>query len=460
MSSEEQDGQVDELVARHLDGTLDAPGREQLAAWLRADPKHRREYLRLLELDTVLTARAKEQLTPSARYEAKRVVRRTRRQRPHSSAWAGRFVALAAAVLVVGGALAIFWRPAPPPEAIRFFAQLEGDVAIERAGIRQADEARAWLLPDDVVIAEHQARLLFPDGGSVAMEGGTRVQAIRDAQHQEGIRLELIAGRVACDLPRQAAPFVITSPLAEVTVLGTQFAVSTMAGHDRIAVNRGRVAVAGGGQNVVLAAGDMVDVTVSRMLCATTDNPARLNDSARWKGAGTLPTETRLGGALFAAEKGSARPMDWSGRGWRWYQPLPAASAVALQARFDLPAATEGNTYCEVSWSPPDATVDVDEGQCTPCLRLGIRSGVPAIVRLSAENDQTILWEGEQRAAGPCLLRLELLDGEVAAFLDGTEVWRGPLGFAKAHPGVRMSRRDSGTQATLLERVSLESLLP
>jgi len=458
MSSDLSDGtRFDELVARHLDRTLDAVGRAELAACLRADPVRRHDYLRLLEQDELLVIGAREILTPSARIEAARLPRRTRRvtRRSHIrrwTAWIG--WASAALVLVVVGAFTLRSERAP------FQATLDGLALIERGG--DVNSRKSDLRHGDVLIAQGTATLRFPDGGALATQPETRLVLRSDGNAAQGVEVALMQGVIRCDLPPQPRGFSVRTGEAQIAVIGTVFQVESSPGASLVMVDAGRVRVRSATAEAQLSPGEQARITTAGILRAAADAPAHLADPARWLASGKLAATATVGGATLAATP--TRQVDvtqWSGRAWRWYAPLPSSAAIAMQARFVLPAADDGVWHGEVFFAPPDAHQDADEAQPSPCLRLGVRSGIPTVVRRTTpEVDPQVLWTGEELPPGARMLRLELRDGQVSALIDGAVVWRGPMPYTTVVPGLRWTRRAAGASAMTIDQVALESLLP
>jgi hypothetical protein len=85
-----------------------------------------------------------------------------------------------------------------------------------------------------------RAVLVFPDGARVALEGDA---VLRDVSVLRGKRVGLQSGGFVFDVPRQPQPFLVSTPHAEVAVLGTRFSVRCGAESTRIEVQEGRVRV-------------------------------------------------------------------------------------------------------------------------------------------------------------------------------------------------------------------------
>lgn len=459
MNSPSGDERFDALVARHLDRTLDTAGRAELAALLTAEPKRRRDYLRLLEQEELLVTSTREVLTPSARIDAARLThtgrtaRTTRRHRRRARirSWTGWAAwAVAASTAVVVGTLVLRDGSAPT-----FGARLAGDVRIERAG-KAADEP---LRHGDVLIARGAAMLRFPDDGTVRLEPSVRLVLRADATAPRGVELRLDQGKIACDLPPQLRGFVVRTAETDVAVVGTRFSVTADPGVSRVGLDEGQVRLRHPAGDLLLSPGDQARITAGGVVRAVQESPARLDDPQRWSVAGRLDGEAVAGGATLAPTPVN-EPGVWSGRAWRWQRVLSADTAVALQARFDCPPAGDGIWHCEVLVAPPGAVQDEREGQFTPCVRLSLREGVPSVGRrVVSDTEVQPLWTGDRLPPGPHLLRLELRGGTLIGLIDGREVWRGPAPYPELVLGVRWSRRVAGAAATTIDQVAVESLL-
>jgi ferric-dicitrate binding protein FerR (iron transport regulator) len=450
----------DDLLARHLDRPLDAAGRAALAAHLRRDPAHRRDYLRLLEQEELLVAGARELLTPSARIDAARLPRRVRRL-PRRGGAGRPWLAWTAAALVLVAVGAVALRPetetAPP-----FHARVSGEVTVLRSAASLAGSAASPLRHGDVLLARTSADLAFPDGGTVTLGPGARLGLRADASDRDGVAVSLEAGSIACDLPTQPHGFTVATAQVRIAVVGTRFRVEATAGDSRIAVDEGRVRLRSSATEALLSAGELARITATAITRAAMDAPARLDDPVRWLTDGALAAEPRAGGATLAAAPGGPGPRDqWRGRAWRWYTPLPADAAIAIQARFALPQPDDGIWHGEVFLAPPEAERDAEEAQPSPCLRLSVRAGIPTVAhRTTPDAEAQVSWIGEQLPAGTRMLRLELRDRTVVALIDGRAVWRGPVPFETVVPGLRWTRRAAGTAPMRIDQVALEPLLP
>lgn len=95
-------------------------------------------------------------------------------------------------------------------------------------------------------------RMRLADGSEVQMDADTRLHVLFDDQVRH---LTLLRGRAIFDVrhePRR--PFVVDAGEAQVRVLGTRFVVERFERRVQVAVARGRVAMAAGGQRLELGA--------------------------------------------------------------------------------------------------------------------------------------------------------------------------------------------------------------
>ena len=231
----------DGLISAHLDGALDDAGHQALEAWLLADRAHQRRFL-LAVMDHRAMAGALAARPPLTIRTARHARRRRRGLR--AASWSG--AALAAALLV--GVAVLLWPAAAVPGPRLLVAGVDG--AAQRLG------AAAEVAVDP----GRGAALLYDDGTRVELEAGSALTV-------SGTRVTLRHGRLAAEVAHQPAgrPFVIATPNATVTVLGTALDVATDGTESVVAVTRGRVAVergdaarveVGAGERSVVAAGE------------------------------------------------------------------------------------------------------------------------------------------------------------------------------------------------------------
>lgn len=153
--------------------------------------------------------------------------------------------------------------PAPLPPTVAAAAEVTlargavfvldaGAAAPARAG--QAIRAGQGLRTD----RESTARIAFPDGSVLELEGETTVERLSEGPRREA---RLAAGAVSARVRTRPAgqAFVLVTPHAEIAVLGTEFRVSVRPAQTGVAVLEGRVQVSGAqGRAVTASAGQFV----------------------------------------------------------------------------------------------------------------------------------------------------------------------------------------------------------
>ncbi len=140
---------------------------------------------------------------------------------------------------------------------------------------------------DVPVVVEGSARLLLNDGTTLQLTSGTRLSLHRGGHRRAGGAVGLLVmlsmGSVDAEVTPQSAeaPLVITSPVAEVTVVGTALQVSHDATASRIQVTHGQVRVAadamperllGAGESMVVPLGSLVAGLVSFVVTKKMDH--------------------------------------------------------------------------------------------------------------------------------------------------------------------------------------------
>lgn len=238
-----------EQVAELCTGQLDAHARQALAAELAEDAQALAEVVdqlamagmvrvSLAERDEAATAARIRHVIrlgrgSQQRRVAREVGRRLRRRRsgsrPASTIWWG--LAAAAALLL----LALWGRPWSRPDDE---AQPQPPITILTGSVRAGDAVyrQGAKLPLGVQLSVDEAVLRLPGGGSLLC------QAV-ELTAETGDRWRVQQGRCRIQVPpRSAEPFIVQTPHAAVTVLGTRFTVAVdMA--TMVTVTEGRVGV-------------------------------------------------------------------------------------------------------------------------------------------------------------------------------------------------------------------------
>ncbi|WP_367599461.1 FecR domain-containing protein [Pseudomonas fulva] len=197
---------------RLLNTPEDHPDHEQLRSWLAAHPLHAREYLAFCELWGDFTSTASTQALAQAM------------ERHH-----GRRMFMRRGVIGVVGllAIAVAWRYRQP---LTFEAQYATAIGERR-------------------------RVGLPDGSELFLAADTRLHV----RFEQGKRyVHLLQGQVIFDVAHEAdRAFRVDGGLAQVTVLGTRFAVARDPLELRVSVERGSVRVENDNGSLLLTAGDV-----------------------------------------------------------------------------------------------------------------------------------------------------------------------------------------------------------
>jgi len=158
----------------------------------------------------------------------------------------------------------------PTAVALAVLDRLEGEAMILDAGGRTPAKAGMPLASGQGVQSSVRAVVKFADKSTVELGAATTL--CECSQGPGGKRLRLEAGLLAADVAKQGggSVFLITTPQAEVTVVGTKFSVACSADSTRVDVREGRVRVSrvsdgasvevGAEQFTVIAPGTAVEV--------------------------------------------------------------------------------------------------------------------------------------------------------------------------------------------------------
>lgn len=230
----------DALAVMHLDGVLDAAGREEFSRQIASDPLKAARLAMIAELHASLGELGRTSLAPRPRptsSTSSRVSRRHIRPRRESVMPAWGFAAAALLAVGVIVALAVPWTPTPP-DVLRI---AQGNVTIERHGSRvRLTGGDFTLKPGDRLLAgtATTAQIATAKGDRLVLTGGTHFSWVND-----GAAINLYNGSLTADItPRAAnAPFLVRTPKADLTVLGTRFTVQADDSLSLLAVDHGRV---------------------------------------------------------------------------------------------------------------------------------------------------------------------------------------------------------------------------
>jgi hypothetical protein len=239
-------GRFEDLVARHIDGTLDQAGAAELLTVVRDDPAARAEWLKLHRLHRLLsvelgstdvTRRVAEALAaeqPSADRARRVRPSRTLRLHPRRRNWTiAAAVATAAAVIVTG--LIVVMTDTPTAAAVPSVVEVQP--ATPASGV--------WT---------------YPDGSQVSLAEGGRAERVRSASGAELVVLH--QGRLMAAIRAQPSGqhFSVRTSRLLVEVVGTQFSVEA-GSEDRVGVEEGVVQVTAGSHTGRLKAGESMAMT-------------------------------------------------------------------------------------------------------------------------------------------------------------------------------------------------------
>lgn len=230
---------LDQLIDACLDG--DATVRPELEAALRASPEARHIWWRAIQIHAGMhgALRARSAAVSGARMR-RAPPRRNRTSVGFPLRWV---VAVAALVMVAVGLLT--WPPAAPPAvqtAVGGLARITVGTGVGRD-----------LIAGDEVVATSATTIAFAgEATTVRLESGARLRVDRP----DGIALVLTSGVVTIDAAPQPVdhPLRVTTPQAELRVIGTAFRVAVDRATD-VRVDHGTVAVRSAGHEVRVSAG-------------------------------------------------------------------------------------------------------------------------------------------------------------------------------------------------------------
>ncbi|MBN1672632.1 MAG: FecR domain-containing protein [Kiritimatiellae bacterium] len=227
--------------------------------------------------------------------------------------WGWWVTGIAAALLIGFGFLLasrwpiLDWGPAVTAQsAVASVARLRGEVFAERGGTRvPLAEGRAVYDSDRVVTRGVQAVvwLTYPDATRVELATDTAVRVEgADRRHR---RVTLEAGLLNAQVSplRPGEQFRVSTPHAEMSALGTRFAVEATSAASRVDVEEGRVAVENraSGERIALAAGQYAAID-------TRTRTGRHRPAGR--GPVVLYTFAEGQGATVRDVSGVGRPLD------------------------------------------------------------------------------------------------------------------------------------------------------
>lgn len=235
----------DALALMHLDGQLDPVQHQDFGRQIIADPEKAKRLAMIAELHASLSELGHTSMTqPVARPGSSistRSHRRSRRPGVHLGAkripaWS--FAAAAVVMLGIAVALGVAWS-GPAQADVLHVAQ--GSVTLERGNSRvRLLDGNTPLKSGDRILTSSStsARITTGHGDRLDLSSGSYLTW--GSQHAA---VDLRAGSFTADIkPRSAsAPFLITTPRADLVVVGTRFTVQADDALSLLAVDHGRV---------------------------------------------------------------------------------------------------------------------------------------------------------------------------------------------------------------------------
>jgi ferric-dicitrate binding protein FerR (iron transport regulator) len=232
----------DALVLMHLDGQLDPVGHDELSRLIASDPAKAARLAEIAELHASLGELGRTSLArivrPASSTSARAYRRTFRGRRRPVPAWG----LAAAALLLVGILIGLPGKSgsSAPPAVLKVAA---GSVTVDGRGGRvrvDAGAAPVPLRPGDRLLTGDGVAARIATGPGDHLELGPGTHLWWDAS---GVPVTLHAGSFTADIvPRMAdEPFLVRTPKADLTVLGTRFTVQADEGLSLLAVAHGRV---------------------------------------------------------------------------------------------------------------------------------------------------------------------------------------------------------------------------
>jgi ferric-dicitrate binding protein FerR (iron transport regulator) len=245
-----------DLVDAVIDNTIDDAQIEQLRNILRDDPEARRQYLRSMNMHSVLHQTLRfnqlsEEEVPTVSVNVQR----------SAGTWRiGWVVAAYAALLLVATAIGLQWMnsaqtPVHPstivqvPMVVPVAVISEGSrgLKIDRQGVRYSAETGTPLFDGDLILTTDAsgASIRFVDDQTLIVLSKKTIA--RFELTDPGKRIELKSGRLLCDVDQQpdGKPLIVVTHNAETIVLGTQFSVRADENQTSIDVKEGLVRIKG-----------------------------------------------------------------------------------------------------------------------------------------------------------------------------------------------------------------------
>ena len=273
----------DELISGHLDHTLDDAGYAELDSWLAAEHANQVRYCEAVLMHQHLLQRgvaASHATTPS---------RRHLRLRPVKRAWIPWASAAAALLLMAFG----WWWSRPMTDDAPVLARAEATEA-QRPDVGRLLIGERLRPGDRLTTGAGAAHLHYADGTRVVLAPGSIASVLATTA---GKRLQLDQGDLTAEVSPQPAgrPLVISTAVAEVTVVGTILKVASTGAETRVDVTAGNVRVDRGPDSLTVPAGSFaIAAQDAPLLLRTADAPIgqihRVGVGQRYAALSDLPT--------------------------------------------------------------------------------------------------------------------------------------------------------------------------
>jgi ferric-dicitrate binding protein FerR (iron transport regulator) len=217
----------DDLIQKRLHGLATAEELQELDALLASSPEAADAYARASRLDFALRRHYREEQAVSSIQDRVRRIRRRRGMR------------IAAAVLVA---------------ALAGLFLARGRPTLAKNGDRDLGAGDRVSGPATITYPDEGTSLRLDPGSTLVLE-----------EPGPGKRAFLREGRIWASVDRQTDPFVIRTPHARATVLGTRFTLSVDTLSTRLEVTHGKVNLARGEERVDVAADEVAETRAAKL---------------------------------------------------------------------------------------------------------------------------------------------------------------------------------------------------
>jgi DNA-binding beta-propeller fold protein YncE len=241
----------------------------------------------------------------------------------------------------------------PDASAVARLESMQGDVTIvSLAGNRAAARLDQALLPGEQIQTGDEGSfttLRYADGTRLELNAATRLEMAPANGTRGGKQLKLIAGLLDADVALQATacPMIISTPQAEIRVVGTKFLSSVTEQLTRIEMHRGQVQLQNhrGGRSIDVSAGQVA--VVERQVEAIETKP--------------LPPTLVKPKVVFPDPEGPVLSIDYSPDGKTlavggWKGTLTLWDLATGKARQTIAAHSQGGIV-SLAFSPDGQTV-------------------------------------------------------------------------------------------------------